>query len=125
MPVAAKSQRAPGCVRARPFRSALWHASVPSMRFACISLAEMAKLKKADLQIRGIPAALRDRLRRRAAGKGVSMSQYVIELLKDDLARPTMAEWGTAVRKLPPIDLGGKTGAGLVREARREELELG
>jgi len=94
------------------------------MHFACIRLAEMAKLKKADLQIRGIPTALRDRLRRRAAGKGVSMSQYVIEILKDDLARPTMAEWVTEVRKLPPIDLGGKTGADLVREARREELGL-
>ena len=80
----------------------------------------MAKTKKADLQIRGIPTVLRDRLRRRAAGKGVSMSQYVIEVLTDDLARPTMAEWVAAVRRRPRIDLGGKTGADLVHEARRE-----
>src|SRR3989442_8383627 len=112
MPVAAKSQRAPACVRARPIRSALWHASVPSMRFACIRLAEMAKLKKAHLQIRGIPTALRDRLRRRAAGKGMSMNQYVIEGLTDDLAPPPMAQWVAEVRKLPPIDPGGMTGAG-------------
>ena len=75
---------------------------------------------KADLQIRGIPASLRERLRRRAAGKGVSMSQYVIEILKDDLARPTVAEWAAEVGKRPPVDLGGKTSADLVRAARRE-----
>jgi len=76
--------------------------------------------KKADVQIRGVPLALRERLRRRADGKGLSMSQYVIEILKDDLARPTVAEWAAEVGKLPPIDLGGKTGADLVREGRRE-----
>ena len=76
--------------------------------------------KKTDVQIRGVPAALRERLRRRADSKGLSMSQYVIEILKDDLARPTIAEWAAEVGKLPPIDLGGKTGADLVREGRRE-----
>jgi antitoxin FitA len=73
-----------------------------------------------DVQLRGVPISLRDRLRRRAAGKGVSMSQYVIEILKDDLARPTVAEWVAEVGKLPPIDLRGKSGADLVREGRRE-----
>ena len=48
------------------------------------------------------------------------MSQYVIEILADDLARPTLAEWLAEVGKSPPIDLGGKTGADLVREGRRE-----
>ena len=76
--------------------------------------------KKTDVQIRGVPMALRERLRRRADSRGLSMSQYVIEILTDDLERPTLAEWLGAVRKSPPIDLGGKTGADLVREGRRE-----
>jgi hypothetical protein len=76
--------------------------------------------RKTDVQIRGVPVALRDRLRRRADGKGLSMSQYVIEILKDDLERPTLAEWLAAVGKSPPSDLGGQTGADLVREGRRE-----
>jgi len=76
--------------------------------------------KKTDVQLRGVPVALRDRLRRRADSKRLSMSQYVIEILQDDLARPTVAEWAAEVGKHPPIDLGGKTGAELVREARRE-----
>ena len=48
------------------------------------------------------------------------MSQYVIEILTDDLARPTLSEWLAEVGKSPRIDLGGKTGADLVREGRRE-----
>jgi len=76
--------------------------------------------KKTDVQIRGVPVALRERLRRRADSKGLSMSQYVIEILADDLARPTVAEWVAAVGKSPPIDLRGRTGADLVREGRRE-----
>jgi len=76
--------------------------------------------RRTDLQIRGIPVALRERLRRRADRKGLSMSQYVIEILKDDLARPTVAEWAAEVGKLPPVDFGGKTSAELVRAGRRE-----
>jgi len=76
--------------------------------------------KKTDVQIRGVPVTLRERLRRRADSKGLSMSQYVIEILADDLARPTVAEWVATVGKSPPIDLRGRTGADLVREGRRD-----
>jgi antitoxin FitA len=76
--------------------------------------------RKADVQIRGVPLAVRDRLRRRAAENGLSMSQYVIRVLREDLARPTVAEWMSEVRRLPPLDLRGRSGATLVREGRRE-----
>jgi plasmid stability protein len=76
--------------------------------------------RRTDLQIRGIPVALRERLRRRAARRGLSMSQYVIEILTDDLARPTVAEWVAEVGKLPPVDFSGETSAELVRAGRRE-----
>ena len=76
--------------------------------------------RRADLQIRGIPVALRERLRRRAGRKGLSMSQYVIEILKDDLARPTVAEWAAEVGKLPPVNFGRETSAELIRAGRRE-----
>jgi hypothetical protein len=89
---------------------------------ACILHAMLQRMtaKKSDVQIRGVPVALRERLRRRADSKGLSMSQYVIEILQDDLSRPTVAEWVSEIGKYPPIDLGGKTGAELVRETRRE-----
>ena len=80
--------------------------------------------RRTDLQIRGVPLALRERLRRRASRKGLSMSQYVIEMLKDDLAGPTVAECVAEVGKRPPVDFGGETSAELVTAGRRE-LGLG
>jgi hypothetical protein len=88
------------------------------MQYACYDRPVAGR--KTDVQLRGVPVALRERLRKRANSKGLSMSQYVIEILADDLARPTVAEWAAEVGKLPPIDLGGRTGADLVRETRRE-----
>jgi antitoxin FitA len=88
------------------------------MHFACYDRGMATK--KTDVQLRGVPVALRDRLRKRADSKGLSMSQYVIEILTDDLTRPTLAEWLAEVGKSPPIDLGGKSGADLVRAGRRE-----
>jgi len=88
------------------------------MHIACYD--RLVPTKKTDVQIRRVPVALRERLRKRADSKGLSMSQYVIEILTDDLARPTLAEWLAEVGKSPPIDLGGKSGADLVREGRRE-----
>lgn len=80
-----------------------------------------------DLQIRKVPARLRDRLRQRARSKGLTMSGYVIDLLEGDLERPTMAEWLDEITRLPSVTLPkGVTGATLVREAREErERELG
>lgn len=83
----------------------------------------MVRARTTDLQIRGIPVSLRERLRRRATRKGVSMSQYVIEQLKADLALPTLDEWLDEVARLPKIDLEarGLSAAQLVREAREED----
>jgi hypothetical protein len=88
------------------------------MQYACYDAAVPGK--KTDVQLRGVPLVLRERLRKRADSKGLSMSQYVIEILTDDLARPSLAEWLAEVGKSPAIDLAGKTGADLVREGRRE-----
>src|SRR5688572_30200992 len=78
-----------------------------------------------DLQIRGIPVALRERLRRRASRKGVSMSQYVVQRLEEDLALPPMDDWLDAVAALPKADLTGVDTAKVLRDddaTRTEEL---
>lgn len=46
-----------------------------------------------NLQIRGVPAALHEALAERARARGLTMSQYVIQLLERDLGRPTMEDW--------------------------------
>lgn len=79
---------------------------------------EMAKPAKVDLQIRGVPIGVRDRVRRRARSKGVSMSRYVIDVLTDDTDRPaTINEWLDEVMSDPPTK-GPVSGAAVVRELR-------
>ena len=78
----------------------------------------MAKPVKVDLQIRGVPLELRDRVRRRARSKGMSMSRYVIDVLSDDTDRPaTINEWLDEVLSDPPVR-GNFSAAGVVREMR-------
>lgn len=87
----------------------------------------MTRSRTTDLQIRGLPVTLRERLRKRAGSKGVSMSQYVTDLLKTDLALPSLDEWFDELHALPKIDLAalGTSGAQIIREVRRErEKEL-
>jgi len=81
----------------------------------------MRRPKTTDLQIRGFPVELRERLRKRARGKGMSMSQYVVEKLSEDLEHLTWDEWVAELKKLPPIDMHGLTGADIMREVRAEE----
>lgn len=76
----------------------------------------MAKQRKYDVQIRGVPGDLRDALKLRARRKGVSMSQYVIRVIKDDIGRPTIDEWIDEVQKLPRVP--GVSGGAIVRELR-------
>lgn len=83
----------------------------------------MAKRPTVDLQLRGVPRSLRDAVRRRARSKGLSMSRYVIEVIKDDMERPaTINEWLAEVRQDPPVP--GVSGGAIIRELR-DELEEG
>ena len=63
----------------------------------------MAGSEKVDLQIRGMSAGLRQRIREKAADRGMSMSKYVIEILEDNVDRSdTFGEWLDEVAKYPP-----------------------
>lgn len=75
--------------------------------------------KTTDLQIRGIPVKTRDALRRKAVSKGVSMSQYLIDLIQRDIEKLPLDEWLALVRTDPPVDLG-RPAADILREVRDE-----
>ncbi len=82
------------------------------------------KLATTDLQVRGLPVALRDKVRARAEKQGRTMSQYVIEVLRKETDHPSLEEWLDELRRLPPIPIrGGMTAAQAVREAREERAE--
>lgn len=78
------------------------------------------KPKRTDLQIRGIPVATRDKIRRKARSKGVSMSQYLIDLIDQDVEKMPLDDWLAMVGKDPPIDIG-MSAADLLKEVRDDE----
>jgi hypothetical protein len=83
----------------------------------------MAGREKVDLQIRGMPAVLRQRIRERAAGKGVSMSKYVIEVLEDNVDRSDTGEWLDEIAKYPPsTNIKPGEATGMIR-AMREAID--
>jgi antitoxin FitA len=45
------------------------------------------------LQIKNIPPDLHDAIRRRAAEQGLTVSDYILELVRRDLAVPSQREW--------------------------------
>ena len=91
------------------------HAIVCTVRSA-----KPAKPRTTDLQIRGIPVKSRDALRRKAESKGLSMSQYLIDLIGREVETMPLDQWIAWVRKNPPVDIG-MSAADLLKEVRDEE----
>ncbi len=76
------------------------------------------------LQIRNLPEDLKERLRSRAQGEDMTMSEYVIRLVKKDLGQPTMKQWLADLEKLPVRDdLPPGIGAQLLREEWAERAQ--
>jgi len=79
------------------------------------------KPKTTDLQIRGIPIAARDKLRRKAESKGVSMSQYLIDLIRQDVEKMSVEEWIEMMLKQPRSGITSGEIQQALRESREEE----
>lgn len=69
--------------------------------------------------MRNVPDEIHRELKVRAAREGVSLSDYVLELARRDVARPTVREWLERVRAQPPAS-DAVSSADLVRETRGE-----
>ncbi len=74
----------------------------------------------ATLQIRNFPDDLKERLRERSDQADLTMSDYVIQLVRSDLAQPTMEEWLARLAELPEHPELNLTGARFLDEARAE-----
>lgn len=88
-----------------------------------LALDPMRKDATTDLQIRRIPQRLVEELRARSRKKGKTMSEYAIDLLEQDLSRPTLDEVLDRIRRHRIPVHGDMTGAQAVREAREERAE--
>ncbi len=75
------------------------------------------------IQVKNVPEDLHDELRRRAASRHQSVRQYLLELIRRDLARPTLEEWFDRVESREPVRTS-MTSEQLV-SAVREAIEEG
>lgn len=50
------------------------------------------------IQIKNVPEELHDAIRSRAAQEGKTVSEYMLDLAKRDLGKPTVQEWVARVR---------------------------
>ncbi len=56
------------------------------------------------IQVRNVPDEIHRELKVRAARQGVSLSDYVLELARRDVSRPTMEEWLARIDARPLIE---------------------
>lgn len=72
------------------------------------------------LQVRNVPDALHRRLKMRAASRGETLTEYVLEILTRADSEPTLAEWLEELRSLPQTKLTVSP-ADLIRKARASQ----
>ncbi|MDQ3630753.1 MAG: hypothetical protein M3417_05660 [Actinomycetota bacterium] len=78
-----------------------------------------------SIQIKNAPDDLHEQVRARAIERSMTVRDYILDVVRRDLARPTLDTWLERVHRDPPIDLrAGDVGA-VIREGRDErEAEL-
>jgi antitoxin FitA len=69
------------------------------------------------VQIRNVPDELHRELKARAAHAGMTLSDYLLDELRNLAVRPTMREWAEEVRKLPPVNVS-QSPTEILREER-------
>lgn len=71
-----------------------------------------------NLQVKNLEPEIHDLLRQRVADEGVTISEYVLELIRRDLRRPSRREWLDTVTNLPRHDFSRDDVSGAVQAAR-------
>ncbi len=71
------------------------------------------------LQVRDMPVDVLARLRERASAQGMSLSQYVRDLLKQDAEQPTLSEAVDRIADRTPVDVSDEEILNAIREDRR------
>jgi plasmid stability protein len=75
------------------------------------------------IQIRNVPDGLHCKLKMRAIGKGLSLSDYLRQELERLANRPTWEEVAKKLRELPAVRLPPDTIANIIREEREARDE--
>jgi antitoxin FitA len=68
------------------------------------------------VQIRNVPDDLHEKLKARAAERGLSLSDYLLQLAERDVGRPTIEELTARIRRRGRVE--GVSSADIIREMR-------
>jgi plasmid stability protein len=77
-----------------------------------------------NLQIKDLPYEIHEELRRRASQAGMSVRDYVLDLIRRDQALPSRQDWLGSLRALPAVKTSRRP-AELIREERKRRIRRG
>jgi len=75
------------------------------------------------LQVKNVPPEMHDELRRRAAAAGLTLADFVLDVLRRELALPTLDEWFAEVDQFDPRPAAPGAIASEIRAQRRARDE--
>lgn len=75
-----------------------------------------------SIQVKNVSEPLHEKVRRRAAEEGMTVSDYVLDLLRRDLALPSRRAWFERVGGRESVDVDVPTTLDAVRAERDDEL---
>jgi plasmid stability protein len=72
------------------------------------------------IQVKDVPEELHEALRRRAIEQGMTMADYVLDLIRRDLGLPSRREWFERLATREPVNLRPGEAAEIIRAERAE-----
>ena len=78
-----------------------------------------------NLQVKNVPEAVHDELRRRADARGITLRDFVLELLRREVARPDFHDWLARVEQRPPVTSAESVVEALDDERAQHEAHRG
>jgi hypothetical protein len=72
------------------------------------------------IQVKDVPEELHQALRRRAVEQGMTLADYVLDLIRRDLGVPSRREWFERLATREPVDLRPGEAAEIIRAERAE-----
>jgi plasmid stability protein len=72
------------------------------------------------IQVKDVPEELHEALRRRAIEEGMSLADYVLDLIRRDLGVPSRREWFERLATREPVNLRPGEAAEMIRAERAE-----
>jgi antitoxin FitA len=72
------------------------------------------------IQVKDVPEELHEALRRRAIKEGMTLADYVLDLIRRDLGLPSRREWLERLATREPVDIERGVIAEDIRAARAE-----